>query len=208
MTVTIKKRIRELGPDSAGIRLTPREFDRSEFVEGWRYELIDGVLVVSPTPLKNERDPNGELEYLLRVYRDTHPQGACLDATLSEETVYAGRNRRRADRVIWAGLGRLPRRKEIPTIIVEFVSRGKRDRWRDYEEKREEYLEMGVQEYWVVDRFELTLTVFTTKAGKTRKRLFAEKQTYTTDLLPGFELPLARLFTCANRWPEEEFTSD
>ena len=39
-----------LGPRSAGLLLTPAEFDRARFREGWRYELINGVLVVSPTP--------------------------------------------------------------------------------------------------------------------------------------------------------------
>ena len=41
--------------------LTPAEFDRARFQEGWRYELINGVLVVSPTPSRKERHPNEEL---------------------------------------------------------------------------------------------------------------------------------------------------
>ncbi len=50
-----------LGPRSAGLLLTPAEFDRARFREGWRYELINGVLVVSPTPSRKERHPNEEL---------------------------------------------------------------------------------------------------------------------------------------------------
>src|SRR5262245_7911968 len=134
MATVIRKRRREFGPHSAGTVMTSHEFDRADFQEGWRYELINGVLVVSPIPLENELDPNGELCYLLRTYRDTHPQGWVLDATLFEQTVKTAKNRRKADRVIWAGLGRQPRRGEVPTIIVEFVSAGKRDRQRDYEE--------------------------------------------------------------------------
>jgi Uma2 family endonuclease len=184
--------------------MTPQEFDRANFVEGSRYELINGVLIVTPIPLESERDPNGELEYWLRQYRDTHPQGAALCATLAEHTVRTGRNRRRADRVIWAGLGRLPRRGERPTIIAEFVSSGKRNRQRDYETKRDEYLSIPVQEYWVIDRFERTLTVFTRPGKRIQKRVILENQTYTTDLLPGFELPLAKLLAVADRWPEED----
>jgi Uma2 family endonuclease len=190
------------GPASAGTLMTPREFDRADFVEGYRYELVHGVLIVSPSPLENERDPNEELGYLLRVYRDSHAEGKALDATLSEHTIRTKANRRRADRVIWAGLGRLPRRKDTPTIIVEFVSAGKRERTRDYEEKRDEYLEMGVKEYWIFDRFRRTLTVYAMREGKARKQVIREKQTYTTELLPGFELPLARLFALADRWTE------
>ena len=33
------------------------------FVEGWRYELINEVLVVSPIPSRSERDPNDEIGY-------------------------------------------------------------------------------------------------------------------------------------------------
>ena len=87
--------------------------------------------------------------------------------------------------------------------MAEFVSAGKRNLVRDYEAKRDEYLAGGVQEYWVIDRFQRTLTVFTRQGRKTRKRVFKQDQVYSTDLLPGFELPLARLFALANRWAEE-----
>jgi Uma2 family endonuclease len=204
MAVVARKKPSLLGPDSAGARMTLQEFDVASFVEGWRYELIDGVLIVSPIPREQERDPNGELEYLLRKYKEEHPQGACLNKTLYEHTVRTRKNRRRADRVIWAGLGRLPRRHEAPTIIAEFVSKGKRDRLRDYEEKRDEYLAIQVAEYWVIDRFERIMTVFRKAGSKVKKQIVREHQVYTTDLLPGFELPLARLFTIADEWEETE----
>ena len=90
-------------------------------------------------------DPNGELEYLLRHYQRSHPRGKSLDLTLAERFVPTHDSRRRADRVIWAGLGRLPNPdQDIPTIVVEFVSKRKRDWKRDYQEKRLEYLAAGV----------------------------------------------------------------
>jgi hypothetical protein len=48
------------------------------------------------------------------------------------------------------------------------------------------------------------LTVFTPRGKKIHKRVIPEKQTYTTDLLPGFELPLAKLLAAADSWPEPE----
>lgn len=202
--VPILKRL-HLRPDSAGIRLTPREFDGADFEEGWRYELINGVLVVSPTPLELERDPNEELGHWLRLYQQTHPKGKCLDKTLPEHTVRTGKNRRRADRVIWIGLGRPPTKKDAPSVVGEFVSAGRRDRYRDYVEKRDEYLAIGVDEYWVFDRFQRTMTVFARRGARISKRVFAETETYTTPLLPGFELPLRKLFALVDDWqPEEE----
>ncbi len=193
-----------IGPDANGIVMTAREFDTADFEEGWCYELINGVLIVTPIPLENEADPNEELGYWLRNYRDRDPLGSALDATLSERIVRTGQNRRRADRVIWAGLGRLPRRFETPTIIAEFVSARRRDWIRDYVVKRDEYMAIRVREYWVFDRFRHTLTVFRLQAGKVRKRVFSKEQTSKTDLLPGFELPLARLFALADRWTTED----
>jgi Uma2 family endonuclease len=202
-----EKQPETFGRESNGILMTPEEFDEAEFGEFCRYELVNGVLVVSPIPLEEEADPNEELGYLLRAYKENHPQGAALDKTLAERYVRVRSNRRRPDRVIWAGLGRHPHRNETPTITVEFVSNRKRDRERDYETKREEYRRIKVKEYWIIDRFEQTMTLFSTLHGKDRTRVIQNHQVYKTDLLPGFELPLARLFALAAGWSEEEVRS-
>lgn len=199
MSTTARKKRLRLGPRSAGMLLTPEEFDAAVFRRGWRYELINGVLVVSPSPLRNERDPNEELGHWLRTYQEQHPQGSVLDLTLNEETVKPEPNRRRADRAIWVGLGHLPDEDEPPTILVEFVSAGRENRERDYEAKRAEYRELGVREYWILDRFQRRMTVVTFGEKETERTLSAT-EVYTTPLLPGFELPLARLFELANRW--------
>ena len=188
-----------LGPDLNGIRLTAVEFDAvTDFDRDFHYELIDGVLIVNPIPSPAERDPNGELEFLLRWYKREHPQGKALDRTLGEEHVRIGSQRRRADRVIWAGLGRKPNVKtDLPTIVVEFVSAGRRNAQRDYLEKRDEYLAAGVKEYWVFDRFRRLMTIF--RQGKTGivEEIISEQDTYRPGLLPGFELRLIDLLNCA-----------
>ena len=196
----------KFGKESNGILMTPQEFDNADpedFDQSWDYELINGVLVVSPIPLEQEVDPNEELGYLLRAYQETHPEGKALDKTLPERYVKCGRNRRKADRVIWAGLGRLPRKAENPTIVVEFVSSRKRDRERDYETKCTEYEKAKVQEYWIIDRFQQTMTAHLMEGGKYRKKVVHAKQTYRTKLLPGFEVPLARLFALAAQWSDD-----
>lgn len=191
-----------LDPSLNGVSMTPEEFENAEGVEGWRYQLLHGVLLVTPAPLINERDPNGELGYLLRRYDESNPQST-LDVSVSEHDVITSAGIRRVDRAIWAGLGRLPDVKETPTIAVEFVSAGRRSYLRDYEIKRDEFIEAGVLEYWVFNRFESTLTVFSKDdAGKTSSRVFTSGQDYLTPILPGFKLPLARIFELANRWPE------
>jgi Uma2 family endonuclease len=196
---------RRIGPRSAGLSMTLEEFDVLEpedFVDHHRYELIRGVLVVTPPPSSAERAPNDDLGHLLRTYRENHPQGSALDRTLPEQTVLTTTSRRRADRVIWAGLGRIPdEARDVPTIVVEFVSGSRRDQERDYGEKLREYLAVGVREYWIIDRFRRTMTVYRNQAGAVVTSVIQATESFQTDLLPGFVLPLARLLSEADDWP-------
>ena len=192
-----------LDADSNGMSMTPDEFDAVEdYDRGFRYELLWGLVVVSPIPSEAHEDPSEELGYLLRAYQRNHPQGGSLDLTLPERYVRTAAGRRRADRVIWAGLGRRPDpRVDVPTIVVEIVSRSRRDRRRDYVEKREEYRAAGVHEYWIVDPFRRRMTV---SFADGTERVVAEAETYATPLLPGFELPLAALLARSDAWGEAE----
>ena len=186
-----------LGQAGNGMLITPREFDEGDFDDAWNYELVNGVLVVTPLPLRGETDPNDELGYLLRNYQKNHSNGASLDLTLPEQHVRTKTSRRRADRLIWANLGRKPRDHEKPTIVVEMVSA----RLRDFEMKREEYAAIGIREYWVFDRFARTLTVYTGR--KIKGSVYRENDINQTALLPGFELPIKELLTRADLWADE-----
>jgi Uma2 family endonuclease len=183
--------------------MTPEQFDAlrpEQFRRGYRYEIINGVLVVSPRPGIGERNPNDELGYLIRQYRESHPQGSVVDETAPEQIVPTT-NRRCADRVIWTGLGRVPdEEKDVPSIVAEFVSKRRRDVLRDYEIKRDEYLAAGVQEYWVIDRFRRIMTVYRKGIAGPTYEIVTEDQTYQSDLLPGFVLPLSKLLAKADQW--------
>jgi Uma2 family endonuclease len=180
--------------------MTPEEFDAiTNYDDRCRYELVHGVLVVNPIPSEAEAEPNEELGHWLRDYRDDHPQGSSLNLTLSERYLWTGDSRGRAGRLIWAGLGRRPDTAvDVPTIAVEFVSRGKRDWLRDYEEKRREYMALGLAEYWIIDRFRRTMSVYRNPPRAPAEQVIAENEVYRTDLLPGFELSLARLLAVAD----------
>lgn len=191
-----------LGPGSAGVRMSPQEFDAIEdYDDRYRYELVRGVLVVNPIPSEAEGGPNELLGHYLLKYSESDPSGAALDATLPERYVQIADSRRRADRLIWTGLGRLPDPLvDAPTIAVEFVSKGKANWRRDYVEKKDEYLAVGVIEYWVIDRFQRRMTVFRPGPSGAEELIVAEEERYSTPLLPGFELPLAALLASADKW--------
>jgi Uma2 family endonuclease len=192
-----------LGLGAAGTLMTPREFDRIEsWDEKYRYELIHGVLVVAALPLPMETGPNETLGVWLTNYQ---MRGGVLDGTLPEQYVRTPDSRRRADRLIWTGLGRYPNvKKDLPTIVVEFVSASKKDRRRDYVEKKLEYMALGISEYWIIDRFRRTLTVVRNLGSEYQEEVISEKRTYKPSLLPGFNLPLKKLLAIADAWSESQ----
>ena len=111
------------------------------------------------------------------------------------------RTHRGVDRVIWAGLGRRPNPgTDTPTSVVEFDTIGRRNRERDYVEKRREYDAAGVREYWVIDRFQRIMTTYGRHVSPSGERVVAEHEVYSTEVLPGFELPLKVLFETADEW--------
>lgn len=207
-TIAVAPPVPCYGPRDAGIPLTLDEFEVADYVPGYRYELINAVLVVNPPPLEEERDANEELGHWLRNYQDTHANGHVLNLTLPEHNLRTKAQNRRADRCIWCGLHRLPRtrgavnKRDVPAIVVEFSSSRPADQRRDYDEKRVEYRDLGVKEYWIIDRFRRTMAVYSWHGKRWTKREYGETATYTTDLLPGFELPLVGLFAISDRYAD------
>ena len=59
-------------------------------------------------------------------------------------------------------------------------------------------------EYWVIDRFRRTMTVYRNPPRGRPSRSLPRMSVYRTDLLPGFELPLARLMAVADEWPKKK----
>jgi Uma2 family endonuclease len=208
-THTAANTIHRIGPRSAGITMTPEEFDalpEHRWVRGYRYELIRDVLVVSPYPGCSERDQNQHLAYFLLSFQENHPQGSTLDVTLPEQMIYTT-NRRRVDRAIWCGLGRIPDvESDAPSIVIEFAPARRRGYRRDFEEKRAEYYGVGVKEYWIIDSLGRAMTVFLSRLDGNRERLVREGETYRTELLPGFTLPLEKLISISDSWSRKKGT--
>jgi Uma2 family endonuclease len=191
---------RPLGPWANGVELSPEEYDAAtEWEPGYRYELVKGILIVSPPAGLGERSPNDYLGFMLWKYAESHPQGKSLSFTVNEHEVQIGAQRRRMDRAIWTGFNRpVDPRRDVPTIAIEFVSDTSRDRRRDFVVKRQEYASIGIAEYWILDRFRRTLTVIQGNDMQVVK----EGETYRPERLPGFEFPVSTLLARAT-WPDQ-----
>ena len=63
-------------------------------------------------------------------------------------------------------------------------------------------MELGIGEYRMIDRFQRIMTVIRNGPKGPEVIIIHEQETYSTPLLPGFELPLARLLAIADRFDQ------
>ncbi|HLJ95624.1 MAG TPA: hypothetical protein VKU02_20780 [Gemmataceae bacterium] len=124
-----------------------------------------GPRVVNPIPLESEVGPNEYLGPLLLSYWERDVQDSALNATLPERHIRTKNSRWRADRLIRAGLSRVPDwKKDLPSIAVEFLSQARRERLREYEVKQREYMELGIRKYRIIDRCRRIMTIHRNQA--------------------------------------------
>jgi Uma2 family endonuclease len=183
-----------VGPADHGRRMSLEEFDTAEGVEGRAYELSRGVVVVTDVPNPPHGDTIYEAREQLSAYSRAHPgvihrvySGAecklLIADTESErhpdlaiyKTPCPGH-----DSTVWSAW--------IPEIVIEVVSVDSGER--HYNEKADDYLRFGVQEYWVIDKAAGRVRVHLRRSGRWQISDVASG-TYTTKLLPGFELNVA-----------------
>lgn len=80
-------------------------------------------------------------------------------------------------------------------LAVEVVSEGKENWERDYVEKRQEYAEAGIGEYWIVDPQEKKITVLSLEGSQYREHgVFSVGDTATSELLVGIEIAVKDVF--------------
>jgi len=82
-----------------------------------------------------------------------------------------------------------------PELVIEVLSAGRANERRDRDTKLDLYGRYGVDEYWLLDWRARTVTIFRRSGaalGLVARLMSGD--TLTTPLLPGFSLPVARLF--------------
>ncbi len=196
-TATRTSRRIRIGPADHGRRMTLEAFIKADFVEGWLYELARGVVEVTQVPKPRHGRVVWRVARLFINYDERHPGiinyqaggGECrlrLPAMVSD---------RHPDQAIYLD----PEPEEgpdvwtrwVPHIVVEVVS--PRGRKRDFIAKREEYLRMGVREYWIIDPEKRRMHVLVRRGDAWQERIVPERGIYRTNLLPGLEVRPAEL---------------
>ena len=79
----------------------------------------------------------------------------------------------------------------VPDLVVEVVS--KRGEERDYVEKREEYLRVGVTEYWIINPETRKIHVLRRLGDVWEEAVLGEEATFRPDILPGLEVRVGEI---------------
>lgn len=178
-----------LEPDAVpALRLTVDEYLQADLPEGYRYELVDAVVTMSPNPGRLHEEIRCELSQILFLYRASHPDklslvtaGGCVPVPGVERVrepdlvAYAPTHEQEQGWSFW--------RKTTPVIVIEVVSRGQA--YRDYYEKRNDYWKAGVGEYWIVDPEDAAICVLTREPTGWQERTVGSDDEFTSRSLPG-----------------------
>lgn len=170
--------------------------------DGMFYELIDGVVVMSPSPTPDHQGALMEIARQLANYLVDHPIGKVFP----ELDVHLGTGPTGGDlvyrpEVVFVRTERIRKmRKKIfgsPDLVVEVISAGSR-RY-DSETKKGDYERFGVQEYWLIDPEREAMTFYRLQAGH-----FVEVppsgDTFASQAVPGFALDLVRVRETFKPW--------
>jgi Uma2 family endonuclease len=181
----------------SGLKLTYDDFVQFPD-DGNRHELIDGEHYVTPAPRPRHQVILGNLHLLIASWLELHPIGRVLlsplDVVMSNtdivepDLLYLS-NERAAATVTELHV------RGVPELLVEIASPGTRKR--DDGIKRRLYERAGATEYWIVDPEVDRIRIYR-RDGDTFARAIELSREHgevlTTPLLPGLELPLARIF--------------
>lgn len=163
-------------------------------------EFTDGVLEFLPMPKPSHARLSRYISDLLRAHVLSKNLGDVFWAPFS---VRVGPKKLREPDVMYLRHERIPE-DDVPPVgadlVIEIVSGGSRHRNRDYQEKRADYAQAGIPEYWIVDPATETFTVLTLN-GAEYELLgeFGRGAIATSAVLPGFEVNVGDAFTVARK---------
>jgi Uma2 family endonuclease len=166
--------------------------------DGKRREIIDGELYVSTQPDAIHQRVCSDTWLVLQTWSDTTGLGEAIEGP---GLIYADDDDVAPD-VVWISQGRLVGAMDAaghlrvpPELVVEVLSPGAKNEYRDLEAKLKLYSRRGVDEYWVVDWRTQTVRVYR-RAGEALDLAVTLRaaDALSSPLLPGFSTPVAFLF--------------
>jgi Uma2 family endonuclease len=189
----------KLGLVDHGHPVTLEQFDSAEFEEGFKYEIIDGRLYVSPMPNLPEDQNVAWLYEKLVAYKLKHPR-AIRYLSQKARVFVPGREELtipEPDISIYRVFASDPSPHErkwqnfSPILVIEVLYDA--DPHKDLVRNVELYLQVpSIREYWILDARDFpdepTLIVHRRRGQRWVRTKYRYGETYTTKILPGFKL--------------------
>ncbi len=173
---------------SAKTLISVEEFDRLE-EEEFRYELDEGELITLTRPRVRHARIEGNLYFALRAYLEQNPIGEVLGADILY--VLGPATKRAPDvSVVFRTVDPDQEIQGAPDIAAEVLSPS--NTRRAMQRKLSQFFATGCKLAWIIDPKTRTIEVWESAAGPIRT--LRENELLETDLLPGFSLPVAKLF--------------
>ena len=161
--------------------------------DGLRREIIDGELIVSPSPRIRHQAVLGRLHLIFGNYVEAKGGGLVLFAPM--DVVFSDRNVVEPD-LLFVAEDHSDVITEMniqgsPTLVVEVLSNARLDRVR----KRELYSRFSVPQYWIVDPDADRVEVYLPGPdGYGKPEILEVGDVLSYDRLPGLQVDLAKLF--------------
>ncbi|MEQ1857469.1 MAG: Uma2 family endonuclease [Longimicrobiales bacterium] len=175
----------------------PTEWTYSEYArlpdDGYKYEVIDGEVCMTPSPGPPHQNVAGNLYVALRSYVKAHALGRVIwdidllfvsGQYLRPDMLFVPKAR--LDGITDRGV------ESVPGLVVEVLS--PHSRLIDRVRKPPRYRDFGVPEYWVVDPIERAVEVY--RLGSVSvPEVLRDTVRWQPDLaVPPLEIPIAELF--------------
>lgn len=165
--------------------------------DGKRYEILEGEIFVSPSPVTKHQIISANLLSVLHQYVHRHKLGQVLAAPM--DVVLSRTNVVQPDLLFVSNdRKKIITEKNIqgaPDLLVEILSETSAEQ--DRTAKKQIYARHGVKEYWLIDPDTETLEVYKLEA---KTRTFQHTATYQSDeafqstLFPGLKIKLSELW--------------
>jgi Uma2 family endonuclease len=176
---------------------------------GLLVEYTDGFVRVLPMPnLLHQLI----VKFLFRRLDDFVSRGALGEVLLAPLPVRLATNKFREPDLVFLRPARIKTLKGQPDgadLVVEVVSEGDENRRRDYVEKRVEYAQAGIAEYWIVDPQARKITVLELRGDEyCEYGTFSAGETAASASLAGFAVPVDDVFASCRQADAEAHPID
>ena len=176
------------------IKFTYGDYKSLPESETKRYELLEGELIMVPSPSERHQSISRNLGFILYQFIRDKNLGtlyyAPFDVVLGEDVVQPDIIYISEERLSIIGEEEI---HDAPDLIIEILSPATAERDRRY--KRTLYARYGVKEYWIVDPDKQNIEVMTLGGtGFEPASIYRKREILTSSLFGGFRLNLRELF--------------